>query len=329
MATSRALPIRLHIQEIRNRLIWVVLVFLAGGFVGYAYHNQIIIFLRHYMPGSLYYTNPAGGFNFIMKVSVLTGAIAAIPLCVYQIIKFVEPALKKEHAYKRVWVVTLLSFGLALLGMAFAALIVVPISLRFFAGFSVSGLQPLISADEYLNFIMKAIGWFAVLFQIPLLMLFINRITPLPPRRLLKYEKHVVVIGLIIALVLPFTYDPITQLVIAIPIVLLYNLSILFIWRANRSAAKRRKRGSKSVIDIKPTKPVKTPVVAKPAKQAVKQIPTYSRSQPRVIHDIQRPGASILPRPHAIAARRPSQAPLTSTPRKLTMDMISPQQPTE
>lgn len=330
MAHAKVQTVSDHIRELQLRLLWVAAVFLAGGVIGYEYHTRIIGFLTQFLQGSsLYYSSPAGGFNFIIKVSVLVGAIVAVPLLVYQVIKFTEPAIEQRHRYKRVWVVAMLSLFLALGGVAFALAAIVPISLHFFAGFTVDGLQPLLSADEYLTYVIKALTWFAVLFQIPLVVLFINRITPLQPRKLLRYEKFVIVGSFAVALILPFAYDPVTQVVIAVPIVLLYNLSILFVWYVNR--ANRKSKRSKpapadqsimaGVVDIARSQP------RRPAPQKPRLVTSPARvgGRPvkrRPVHDItprSRPSRPVLAHPTS-TSHRPVQSA-----RPVVMDIITPE----
>ncbi len=227
-----------HIHELRRRLTWPALLLIVGGTVGYIFRSGIITSLRAPLNQTLYYNTPAGGFNFIMKVCFMLGLALAIPALVYNIISFIEPAVGKAITRRLIAFVTILSLTLGLAGAAFAYLWVLPMSLKFFGDIHINGISPLISADDYLNFALSCIITFIILFQIPLLVLFINHIKPMSPRKLLKYEKYVIVGSLALALVLPFTYDPITQFLIAVPIIVLYNLSVLMVWLANR-----RRRG--------------------------------------------------------------------------------------
>lgn len=346
MAHTKVQTVGDHVRELQLRLVWVTLVFIAGALVGYEYHAQIITFLTQFLHGSsLYYSNPAGSFNFIMKISVLAGAIVAVPLLVYQVIKFTEPAITQHNRYKRVWVVALLSLFLALGGVAFALGFVVPVSLHFFAGFQVEGLQPLLSADEYLNYVIKALTWFAVLFQIPLLMLFINRITPLQPRKLLRYEKFVVVGSLVIALLLPFAYDPVTQLIIAVPIILLYNLSVLFVWYANQTARapiepNPRDQGnqqepvsvaSEPVSAVRPNVPRRPAAGYKQSQPGVARVSISNRPvKRRPVHDITPMRATVSSRlaaRHMVPAEKPQRRPVQpiTQSRPVAMDIIIPE----
>ncbi|MDB5164545.1 MAG: Sec-independent protein translocase subunit TatC, sec-independent protein translocase protein TatC [Candidatus Saccharibacteria bacterium] len=230
-----------HVDELRSRLKWFALFFVVGASVGYAFHTRFIEILKGPLHEKLYYTSPAGGFNFVMKVSLVFGLVLALPALVYNVIDFIRPAFSKEIKKSTVRRVSLLSLLLALSGGTFAFLVVVPGSLKFFLKFS-DGAQPLLSATDYFSFVINCVISFMVIFQAPLIILFIDKIKPLTPRQLLGYERYVIVGSLAAALILPFTYDPMTQFLIALPIIALYNLSIILIaiTHARRKRALRR-----------------------------------------------------------------------------------------
>lgn len=223
-----------HLSEIRKRLAWSALFFIIGSSVGYLARDYLITLLKKPLNESLYYTTPAGSFNFVMKISVMVGLSVALPIFVYNLVAFVRPAFTEQLTKKTVKTISFLSVFLAILGAIFAFFLVVPMSLSFFQGFSEGDLKPLIAADNYLTFVINCIISFVLIFQTPLIVLFIDRIKPIPPKKLFKYERHVIVGSLVLALILPFTYDPLTQFLIAIPIIVLYNLAIILVWLIHR-----------------------------------------------------------------------------------------------
>jgi hypothetical protein len=117
-----------------------------------------------------------------------------------------------------------------------------PGALKFFGGFQVPGLSALISADSYLSFVSNSLITFMIVFQIPLLMIIFDRIKPISPKKLLAMEKYVVLAGLLVALIVPFAFDVVTCLLIAAPIVILYNVSvaIIIVRHARRAAWAKR-----------------------------------------------------------------------------------------
>lgn len=258
-----------HVKELRRRLVWVVLAVGISGALGYVFRAPVIKLLQNPLGAPLFYTSPAGSFNFIMKVSTIIGVFIALPVIVFQLLKFIEPALPKKIGNSSLLGLILTSFMLALSGIAFGFFVMIPISLKFFAGYSNAQIQPLISAEEYLNFVLNTLIFFALVFQLPLITLFGNTIKPTKPRKLLKYQKHVVVGSLAVALILPFTYDPVSQFVMAMPIIVLFYISVAVLWVVDRRASKKLKK----MVRKQDAKAQKPQVVAEPAPESTLKSP--------------------------------------------------------
>ena len=181
-----------HIRELRTRLVVCAVVLVVGGIVGYMFYTPILEWLRSPLGADLYYSTPAGSFNFILKVSSMIGILAAVPFFIFQLIMFVQPVFKERLSGIRVIGYTFASILLAVVGALFAFYVILPGALRFFAGFQVAGLSALIDANNYLNFVINAIVTFIIVFQIPLVMVIIDRIKPISPKKLLAAEKYVI-----------------------------------------------------------------------------------------------------------------------------------------
>lgn len=218
-----------HVHELLMRLFAIALVLVLSGIVFYVFYEPVLAFLGSPLDAPLYYSSPGGGFMFVMKISLMGAIVIAIPVVSYNIMMFVRPAFSKIVSIKKIIITTLLSSVLAVAGAAFAFYYVVPKSLDFFAGYQVSGLNALISADSYLNFITGVISMFALIFQIPLAISFIDHIKPFNTGKMLKADKYVIVGSLILTLIQPFIYDLLTQLMIAGSIIAIYNVSILIV----------------------------------------------------------------------------------------------------
>lgn len=215
-----------HIRELRTRIIVCAIVLIIGGVVGYFFYEQILEWLRSPLGASLYYSTPAGSFNFIIKVCSMVGILAAVPFLIFQLIMFIRPVFTEKLSTRRIFAYTIASIVLAITGALFAFYAILPGALKFFAGFQVEGLSALIDANNYLNFVTNAIVTFIIVFQIPLLMIIIDRIKPISPKKLLSMEKYVVLGGLVVSLMVPFAMDITTSLLIASPIIILYNISV-------------------------------------------------------------------------------------------------------
>ena len=223
-------PVSEHIRELRWRLLLCCLVLVAASVVGYILHERLFRILSRPLGAPLYYTSPTGGFYALIKISILFGVLITIPVFIYQIGKFLSPAFRRRF---RAFRVILTTAFLAILGVLFAYYIALPAALHFLANID-SSLQSLITINEYLNFVFSYVVGFALLFQLPLIMLFINRIKPQKPGQLMRIQRYVVLFSFVLAAIFTPTPDPINQLLMALPIILLYQLSVVLIWIANR-----------------------------------------------------------------------------------------------
>ena len=229
--SAKAQPFGEHVRELRQRFIYVVATLFLGSIVGYAVHGSLFRLIRRPLHEKLYYTTPMGGFNATIKISILFGLIVTVPVLVYQLGKFLSPAFKRRIRATRI---ILFSIILGALGVLFAYFVSLPASLHFLANIDNKDLQSLITVNEYLNFVFGYVAGFALLFQLPLIMLFINRIKPQRPGGLMRLQRYVVLFSFLLAAVLTPTPDPVNQIIMALPIILLYQFSVGLIWFANR-----------------------------------------------------------------------------------------------
>lgn len=237
-----------HIRELQMRFLASILSLAAAGTIVYLFYGSILAFLSSPLGAPLYYSTPAGSFTFVMKICLTGAMIITTPVITYNLIMFVRPAFDKILSKKQVFVTTAYSTALAISGAMFAFYCILPGTLAFFKGFQVTGLNALISADDYLGFVTNIITMFVIVFQIPLIISFIDKIKPLKPKKLLKLEKWVILGSLVIALLAPFTYDLITSLLIALPIVVLYNLSIAMVVISHAKASRKAQNVIQAVI---------------------------------------------------------------------------------
>ncbi len=245
-----------HLRELTVRLFVTLAAMGIAGTVVFFFYGPILAFLSSPLGAPLYYSNPAGSFSFVMKICLTGALIVTIPVLTFNIIMFVKPVFNKTLSMKRILITTGISTCLAITGAVFAFYVILPGSLKFFKGFQVNGLHALISADSYLSFITNLIIMFVFVFQIPLLMIFIDYIKPLKPINLIKRGKWVVIGALVITIIQPFTYDFVTSLLIALPIIGLYYLSVLAVFMQH---ARGRRKERQSVFAVV-AKPVLTPL---------------------------------------------------------------------
>ena len=224
-------PFSEHVRELRRRALYTIATLLLGSVAGFFMHEQIFSIIRRPLNEQLYYTTPTGGFNAIIKVSIMFGAILTVPVLVYHIGKFLSPAFRRRFRAVRI---VLFSTTLAMLGVLFAYYVSLPAAIHFLANIDSKNLQSMITVNEYLGFVTAYLAGFAILFQLPLIMIFLNRIKPQRPGRLMRMQRWVILISFIVAAILTPTPDPFNHLIMAAPVILLYPVSVVLIWIINR-----------------------------------------------------------------------------------------------
>lgn len=223
-----------HLLELRSRFFWCIFVLVVGSIVGYLLQDKILKLLLSPLNQPLYYTSPAGGFNFTIELSLFFGFVVCLPFFVFQVLRFVEPAIPSKTRFSVVSLLLSTCF-LMLLGMLFAYFVSLPAALHFLNEFSSSDVKSLISTSEYFSFVTRYLLGFGLLFQLPLVMVFINKIHRLEFKKLMNLQKWVILIAFIVAAILTPTPDFVNQTIMALPIILLYQLSVLLVWFINRS----------------------------------------------------------------------------------------------
>jgi sec-independent protein translocase protein TatC len=232
-----------HIYELRNRLAWILVSLLAGFGVSYMFRVRIFDLLLKPLDQPLFYTSPTGGFDFLLKTCIFSGFILCIPVVIYHLIRFLEPTLSRPL---RLRIVSLLLFSwlLAGLGIGFAYQVSLPAALHFLGEFSTDQVRSLIAADQYFSFILVYLGGFAAIFQLPMLLLFLNSMHRLEFHTLLKQVKLVILISFVLSAIITPTPDPVNQTIMALPLIILYYFSCFLIAYVNRPKKSVRKKRS-------------------------------------------------------------------------------------
>lgn len=179
---------------------------------------------------------PFGQVVLFMQVAFFGGIILSMPFIFYQIWKFVAPGLyKKEKRYVAgIVVFTTLCFAS---GVAFAYYFILPSAFQFFATFGTPEIENTISIEEYLNFLLNLMLGAGLVFELPMVSFFLSRMGVLTPAFMRKYWRHAIVAIFVFSAILTPGTDPVSQIFLAIPLILLYELSILI----SRLSQKKRK----------------------------------------------------------------------------------------
>ena len=215
-----------HLTELRSRIIKSLLAIAVGSCVSYFFLDGITKFLTAPV-GKLYYMQPGEAFFTYLKIDIVTGFLIALPVVFFHIWQFFLPALTKgERAILGILVPA--SVILFFAGMAFSFFLILPTALKFFMGFSTEDLQTMFSFKNYFDFVIMFVLPFGFVFELPLVIIVLGKLGILTSEFLGKYRRIVFFLSFVVG-ALVTTPDVITQIAVAIPIMLLYEVGYLVV----------------------------------------------------------------------------------------------------
>ena len=224
-----------HVQELRRRLYFIVGSIALWAVAAYGVQQHLVgILLRPAKGEHFIYTSPGGGIDFLFRICLYSGLVFSLPVIVYHTLRFIEPLITKGRRGSSCWG-SFTSGVLAAAGIIFGYYLGLPAALHFLLHqFTTVQIQPLVTIQSYLGFVIVYMVGSAMLFQVPLLLLFINRVRPLKPRRLFHYERWVILAAFVLSGLMNPTPNIISQLLVAGPFIIMYQLGIGLIWLTNR-----------------------------------------------------------------------------------------------
>ncbi len=215
-----------HLTELRARLIRSFLAIGIGFVITYSFSLKIFEILKKPV-GELVFLSPTEAFFTRLKVSFFAGFILALPYVLWEIWGFIAIALKK-HERKYTVIFTISAFIFFLLVGAFGFFIILPLGLRFLLGYGLPGVNPMISVGKYASFVIGVILVFGTVFEMPLFFLFLAKLGIITPKFMTKNRPYIVLIIFILAALLT-PPDVVTQVLLALPMLLLYELSLILV----------------------------------------------------------------------------------------------------
>lgn len=224
---DRPLSVIDHLEELRNRILFSLFLVILCTALAYSFVQQIMNFLVRSI-GKLYFMSPTEAFWVQVKLAMFVGLYCALPFIFYQIWKFVEIGLKQNER-KYVLPLSIASFILFTLGGAFCYFFVIPVAINFLLSYGSSTLLPLISVSKYLSFIGCLVFAFGFTFQLPLILMFLARMGIVNCASLRKFRRFAILGSFIVGAALTPTPDMVNQTLLALPIIVLYEMSIWLI----------------------------------------------------------------------------------------------------
>lgn len=213
-----------HLEELRKRLIICLFAILLGSIFSYLYIDKILAFISAPV-GKLIFLKPTELLLTRIKVSFYSGVFFSLPVIIYQAWKFISPGLVGQERRYFYWVVPF-SYLLFACGLSFAFLGVLPLGIKFLLNYSSENIQPMISVGSYISFVVTFLLAFGIIFQLPLVILFLTKIGIITPQWLVKNRKYAILVIFILAGVLTPGPDIVSQFLMAVPTLILYEVGI-------------------------------------------------------------------------------------------------------
>jgi len=235
---DREMALGEHLIELRKRIIVSCLAVLACSLVSFAYSDQLIVYLAQHVD-ELVFLSPPEAFITAIKVSILTGFLLALPVVTSQFWLFVVPALKPGER-RALYIIIPASIGLFYAGFAFGFYLVLPMAIRFLIEVAAPTLSPMFTLRLYIAFILQLLIPFGLMFQLPLLSCLLVRLRLITANSLRQSRKYALVLIFVIAAILT-PPDVVTQLLLALPILVLFEVSVFLAWLLRPRPEKQRK----------------------------------------------------------------------------------------
>jgi len=226
MSDDKKLTVLSHLLELRQRLIKSVIAIAVASVIAFIFYDWIFYILKLPAEGiNLIYIEMTEMIGTIMKVCLVTGIILAMPYLVYHGIMFVAPALtpkEKKYVYLILPWIALMFLG----GVAFSYFILIPPATRFLISFGSDIATPEIRIGNYIAIVTRLMLAIGFVFEMPVITTLLARLGVLKPKWLSDRRRTAIIVAFILAAIITPTFDPINQSLVAIPLIVLYEMSI-------------------------------------------------------------------------------------------------------
>jgi len=245
-------PFMAHLEELRKRLVVCAIAIGIGFIFSYIFSKSLfsllVMPLKKVLPpdSSLIFTNLPEMFIAYIKVALISGTILALPVIFYEVWMFMVPALyKKERKYLIPFIVV--SSVLFLGGALFGYFVVFPYGFKFFIGLATEDIQALPSVKQYFSFSIRLLLAFGVVFELPVVVFFLTKIGIVNPGLMKKNRKFAILGSFAVSAILT-PPDVATQVMMALPLIILYEISIFVSKGAHKKSKEDESVNSQSSV---------------------------------------------------------------------------------
>lgn len=227
-AEKDKMPMMRHLREMRDRVAKSVIAMVITTALAFAFGEQILrMLIAPAPPGlELIAIEMLENLTVYLKVSLAGGFVIAMPFLVYQLFAFIAPALtksEKSYIYRIIPFIAIMFF----LGVAFAYYVGLPPAIKFLTEWGSNVAETQIRISDYVNFVTRLILSVGFVFETPVIIMFLARMGLVTPQWLAKRRKLWIVLAFVLAAFITPTIDPIVQTIIAVPLIILLELSII------------------------------------------------------------------------------------------------------
>lgn len=249
MTESKMMSFMEHLGELRKKIMVSLIAICVAFVVAFNYSEYILKFLmfplrytldfsvrKMYMyyvykdklqMTKLVFLSPTEAFWMNMKIAMVAALIAALPVIFQQLWSFVSPGLHR-HEKKYVVPFVLVATLLFLVGASFCFFVVLPFAMSFLLTYKVGDfMMPMLSVGQYVDFCLKFVLAFGAVFELPIIILFFTKMGFVTPQSLARYRKYAVLLAFVVAAILTPTPDVFNQTLMAVPMIVLYEVGII------------------------------------------------------------------------------------------------------
>jgi sec-independent protein translocase protein TatC len=218
-----------HLGELRARIIKIAIAFFLASILAFVFRRQIFEFLLAPAPqlkGKLFVTGVTEPLITDIKLALFTALLLTIPVILYQVWAFVAPAVG-DMGRAFTYILITLASSLFLAGVVFGYFVVLPIGLKFLFAYGGDRYNEIISGEKYLPFVTRFLLAFGIVFEFPAATYVGAKLELVDAPLLKKYRKHAIVINTVLAAALTPGQDPFSMILMAVPMIVMYELSII------------------------------------------------------------------------------------------------------
>lgn len=217
-----------RLTQLRNAIVRSVLFLVVASVGVYIFSEPLLTDLMRHMPGTdsgLVYLAPAEAFVTRIKLALAGGLVVSVPFLLFQVWSLAKPFLGRRQRTVALLMIPL-AFGLFLAGAAFGYIVLLPVALKFLLGFGGPELVPMLAVGPYVGFVIMMVLPLGLIFQMPIVAVFLTRIGIIDPRSVAGRRKYAILIIFILSTILT-PPDVFSQLLMAAPLLILFEVSLL------------------------------------------------------------------------------------------------------